>query len=462
MTHVTRFVHVLAILSIVCLRAEGGGGRSDIRGMGMARTSVAASRGLDAVGINPANLGLPGNDHMTISIFPFSVHAGSDFLSYDLYRTYFTGSEGSDGRTARQLTEQDKQDILAAFTDEFGRVSADAEARLFGLSYHDDRLGGAAFTITERAAFYAGAPRDYLSFLFYGNPPGSQYDFHDAVAQALWVREYALSFGFPVSTMTPVGPLALGVSFKLVHGRKFYEVERFNTTLVTAENGTLQGTVDFLARSAGVDIEEDNVPQALLFPEPAGSGVGFDLGVSSMPAPYLTVGISVTDVGSMFWSRNTEQVRAETTLVVDDPLNEQKRDAIEHAVRGERGSVESFSSPLPTTLRIGGMLSLHKLVDAGLLAHGMEICLDYTQGLRGAGTTEPGRVSLGFEYTPLRWFPLRGGLSIGGWDHLVGALGFGLHLGFFQFDVASDNLGWLFSPSSFSGGSISAGMRVCL
>ena len=137
----TRLVNLVMALSVVCSRAESGGDRSNIRGMGMARTSVAASRGLDAVGINPANLGLPGNDHVAVGILPFGVHAGSDFLSYDLYQTYFTGSEGQDGRTARYLTEEDKQNLLAAFTDDFGRVSADAEARLFGVSYYGDRFG---------------------------------------------------------------------------------------------------------------------------------------------------------------------------------------------------------------------------------------------------------------------------------------------------------------------------------
>ena len=462
MSNLSRTFLLVLALSLCYSRAESGGGQSNIRGMGMARTAVASSRGLDAVGVNPANLGLQGNDRVMLSVLPFGVHAGSDFLNYSLYQTYFTGSEGRDGRTARYLTEKDKQDILGAFTDEFGRISADAEARLIGLSICSEGLGGLAFTVKERAAFYAATPRDYVSFLFYGNPPGSTYDFRDASAQAVWVREYALSLGFPVSDDTPFGPLSAGLAFKVVHGRQFFEVERFNTTLATAENGTLHGSVDYLARSAGTDLDGDNVAQELLFPSPAGSGVGIDLGVSSMPTPYLTVGISVTDIGSMSWSGNAEQVKAETMLVVDDPLDVDKRDAIEDAVRGEKGPVGEFGSPLPTTLRIGGLLSLHKLVDLGIFQNGMEICLDYSQGLRGAATTEPGRVSLGLEFSPLSWIPLRGGISVGGRDHLSGALGFGLYLGSFHLDVASDNVGWLLSPSDFSAGAIAVGLRLCL
>ena len=50
--------------------ATQAGEQTNIRGLGMARTSVAASRGLDAVGINPANLALPDDGTVTISLVP--------------------------------------------------------------------------------------------------------------------------------------------------------------------------------------------------------------------------------------------------------------------------------------------------------------------------------------------------------------------------------------------------------
>jgi hypothetical protein len=454
----------MVVLSLVVLavRAEAGD-RSNVQGIGMARTYVAGSRGLDAVGINPANLGLPEGSGVQFSFLPLGVHVGSDFLRYDLYETYFTGTESKNGRVPKYLSDADKQDLLAAFADDLGRISGGVEARLFGLVYQREGFGGLAVTITEEASFYGAVPRDYASFLFYGNTPGSQYDFQDAYARASWLREYAFSFGVHVTDKSPIGPLAVGGALKILHGRGFFEIERFSTALRTSDNGTLTGSVDFLAHSAGMDFSDgESVQQAMLFPSPAGSGLGFDLGVSSRPTDYLTVGISLTDIGSMQWSQNAEQARAETTIVVDDPLDEQRRQAIEDAVRGEKGPTEPFEVSLPTTLRLGVMIAVEKLVDVGILSNGLAVCIDYNQGLHSEGITEPARVSMGLEYSPLRWFPLRAGVSLGGIDHFNTALGCGLHLGSFELDLASDNLGWLFSPSTFSGGSLSAGMRLRL
>ena len=70
------------VLTLTC-RNEllAGGERVNVRGMGMAGTFDATSRGLDAVGINPANLGLPDKGTVTMSLVPFGLHFGSDVLA---------------------------------------------------------------------------------------------------------------------------------------------------------------------------------------------------------------------------------------------------------------------------------------------------------------------------------------------------------------------------------------------
>jgi hypothetical protein len=39
------------------------------------------------------------------------------------------------------------------------------------------------------------------------------------------------------------------------------------------------------------------------------------------------------------------------------------------------------------------------------------------------------------------------------------ALGLGLHSGVFDFDLATENLGWVFTPNSAAYGSLAVGMR---
>jgi hypothetical protein len=64
------------------------------------------------------------------------------------------------------------------------------------------------------------------------------------------------------------------------------------------------------------------------------------------------------------------------------------------------------------------------------------------------------------EYRPWEFLPLRTGLSFGGTDGVNVAFGLGLHTGVFDFDLATENLGWLFMPNSAAHGSLAVGMRI--
>lgn len=113
-------VAMLAATTSPYLKADGE--RTNVRGIGMGYTAVATSRGLDAVGINPANLAYPDVGSVTISLIPFGVHVGSDFLTLGLYNEYFTGVNTDSGRVGRYLGETDKQRILSAFPEDWASL----------------------------------------------------------------------------------------------------------------------------------------------------------------------------------------------------------------------------------------------------------------------------------------------------------------------------------------------------
>ena len=50
---------------------------------------------------------------------------------------------------------------------------------------------------------------------------------------------------------------------------------------------------------------------------------------------------------------------------------------------------------------------------------------------------------MGLEFRPWSFLPLRTGASFGGLDHFNFALGFGLHFGVFDLDLASEHLNFL-------------------
>ncbi len=443
--------------------AFAGGERTNIQGMGMARTFVASSRGLDAVGINPANLAAPDKGTVTIGLMPMGMHVGTDFLNYGLYKEYFTGEESGNGRVGRFLTDGDKQQILASFPDGTGRASAQLEARPFGVSVQMGDLGSVALTVTEYVNINMMVPHDYAEFLLYGNPPGTTYDFSSTSAYATWLREYALSYGRMLPCPSFLHSLSAGLAVKIVHGYGYFEIDRFNTKFITGADGILSGVIDTHARMAGIDpVAGVSGASYQPFPAPAGTGFGLDLGVASDINEYLRAGMSITDIGSMEWTRNLEQVVSTARVTMDDPLDPAQRDSLENAVKGDRQAGEPFSSSLPTTFRLGAAVQLDKVpaLKRFLWGEWLFAC-DYNLGLvDGAGAARVGRFSMGLEFKPWGFLPLRTGASFGGTDRFNFALGFGFHFGVFDMDFASEHLNFLLSEATLAHGSFAFGMRV--
>jgi hypothetical protein len=448
----------IATVATVAIAGE----RTSIQGLGMGRVYVAMARGLDAALLNPAGLDADSTP-VTFTLLPFGVHMGSDFLTYDLYTSYFTGEETGNGRTARNLSDADKQSILAAFPDGVGTLGFDAEARPFGLAVHTG-LGSLAFSVTENASAAVHIPNAYVRFLFYGNTPGSVYDFGESSMSAWWIREYALTLATTLHNILGLADISTGVTVKVVHGYGYAELTRFNSRLETGTDGVLHGIVDMHNRTAGIDPLTGGEGGYSPFPAPAGSGLGVDVGFATSLTPALRVGLSVTDIGSILWTRNVREASADSSFVIDNPLDAGQRDGVEKALQGTSSSGASFSTPLPTTVRVGAALEVTKLPVLRKFIFGdLTVGCDMSQVLQDAPGDPAGtRLSLGMEWCPWGFLPLRAGYGWGGPDHTNFALGFGVHVGFFDLDIASEDLGWLFSPKTISYGSLSAGMKFRL
>ncbi len=454
---------ILCVVAAALLAAGAtavAGERTSIQGLGMGHVYVAMARGLDAALLNPAGLDADSTT-VTFALLPIGVHIGSDFFTYGLYTSYFTGRDSNGTRVARNLSDADKQNILNAFPNGVGTLGLDVEARPIGLAIHTG-IGSLAFTMTENASAAVRIPNEYVRFLFYGNTPGSVYDFHESSVSAWWIRQYGVTLATSFDHAFGLPVLSTGVTVKVVHGFGYAELTRFNSRLVTETNGILHGTVDMHSRSAGIDpLTGDSTGGFSPFPAPAGSGIGLDVGIAAQVNEALRVGISVTDIGSLTWTRNVRTSQTDSAFVVDNPLDQGQRDGVEKALQGSSTPGDPFSTPLPTTIRLGAAMKVTALPVIRSLVFGeMTVACDLNQVLYDAPGTPAGtRFSLGMEWSPWRFLPIRTGYAWGGPDHTDFALGLGLHFGFFELDLASEDVGWLFSPKTVSYGAVSAGMK---
>ena len=459
---------VLVILASLLLEWKGGmllvaGERTNIRGVAMARTQVAVARGLDAIGTNPANLAVSDEATVSVGLLPVAIRLGNNVVSYDLYSKYFDGIETDSGRVWVNLSDADKRDILSRFDTGTGEGMIDLEARMLGVSVDLQSIGSFAFTLTDRIAGAIVIPRSYVEFLFYGNPPESVYDFKDSRTSVTWTREYALSYARDLPELPFLRSWRAGVSLKLVQGLSYFGVERFDAQLTTSSVGTLDGRVDVFTRSAGFDPTVKNFGKNFTpFPAPGGVGYGLDFGVTGELNEFISAGLSVTDLGTIDWRRNLKESVGNSAIRLDNVLDQAQRDSLNEMLRGQTREGSPFSTQLPTTLRVGIAVELHKLPMIQRLIDGELIAAaDYTQGLvTTPGGTVLARGSCGVEYRPWSFLLLRSGMSLGGVEGTSIAIGFGFHFGAFALDVATENLGWIFTPSTARHGSMAAGMCV--
>ncbi|MDP2209938.1 MAG: DUF5723 family protein [Bacteroidota bacterium] len=456
-----RAIFIFAVIFLTVFQsANAGGDLTNLQGIGMARTYTAIARGINSVGINPANLGYPDKGTVTFNLLNFGTKVGSDLIDLDLYEKYFTGDKNGDPVF---LKDADKRKILEVYPSGLAQTGFNFEFKLLSFSYQHSTVGGFVVSVIERTGVNFLMPKDYVQFLLYGNPLGSRYDFSKTYFNSMWYREYSLSYGRRIPRFIFMKSMTAGFSIKMIHGFGFAELSRNNTHFTTDANAKIAGRVDYQAKFAGLDLlrEESDVEYSP-FPKPAGSGYGIDLGISGFVNNELSIGIALTDVGAIMWKQNTYENSGNAAFDFDDPRTAQEQlNNLDTLLNGTNKPIKNFSSGLPTVLRIGAAYQFDKAPFINKFPGELLLALDYNQGFNNlAGNTTKPRFSLGVEYKPWKWLPLRTGVSLGGVDGFNMGFGFGILFSFMDIEFATENFDAAISPRSISRASFAFGMKI--
>jgi hypothetical protein len=491
-----------------------GDEQASVVGMSMARTFVASSRGLEAIGTNPANLTLPYKGRIieyihrtvmhdsvivtkdssgieseqtisvthdtliaqrktppavTFQLLPsFGLNLRTDFVNYDIYNNYFTGVDtGGPNKVSRHLSDDDKNSVLGLFPSGIAETHADIDIRLFGLTIHNDFLGDIGFTVTDRAAMNFDLPQDYVRFFFFGlDSAGSTYNLSGTNVRAWYLREYAFSYARRLA-FVPIKDFSFGFSVKEIQGYAVVTTEKYNATfgnqVVRDDSGRisnyiLNGNFDFRVLRA----QSDNFNEKTSFtpfPTPAGTGIGIDLGVNGEVMRGVRAGLSVIDIGSINWTANTKQLIATTAIHMTNPTSSDQTDSLKTAFKGKDTLADAFSTPLPTCLRLGAAIQVDNLPFISWFPGQWLIACEYLQGFNDSpGNSKRARFSFGTEYRPVSFLPLRTGVSFGGIDRFNWAGGFGLDFGVLNWNFGTENIGLILTPHSYQQASFGMSM----
>ena len=459
---------------LVFLSVASAGDRSNVRGISMARTFVVDARSVDCLGINPANLALDDRLPFTLALPSVGVRLSSELINYDAYNNYFTGvpdPQNPGKRIQKVLTTQDKNDLLALFPEN-GSTRADFEANVLGLSIQLGRIGSIGFDVTEHVGARLDLPKQYLKvFLFGFDSSGSNYNFNGTSASAWWWREYNLSYANRLAWNFPfLHDIRWGVGFKLVRGYGVMVTDHYNGSIannvVAGNQYQLNAAFDFLTKRSGsnvfgTDSSNKSTFNFKPFPDPAGTGVGFDFGINGQVMDGFRVAASLTDIGKISWNQNLVETYGSYSATVTDPFDSTQQANLKNGFKGANRPGQPFTTALPTKFRLGAAFETKKMPVLHYLPGNMLMEVDYNQGLNNSlGNSTVPRLSIGTEWRLIPILPLRTGITVGGGDQFRWAFGFGLDIWVLSLDVGTENFGMLFSPSSFSMFSFAAGLRI--
>lgn len=447
------FVLIL-LTELIIAQNFGSTGSVDARSIALGASNTIFSRGVNAIGVNPANLAIEGDKSIEIStVFPLpsiSVFAGNDFITLNDYNYFFTGVKGNNGEiTGKYLDETEKKNLLNLFNDG-SKINSNAGINLFSAYvYPSKSLGAFGFSINDWVGAQFDVPQEIFELILYGNIPNKVYDLKNIDGKAWYIRNYAFSYSRDFSDVFKKAFrfFSAGFSVKMVQGFAYAGFDRINTTLKTENDYNITVNGDsrlFVATSPsfGVkyDFEGDSVDykgDAGLFNKPAGTGLGFDFGVYAELNKAWSIAFALTDLGSINWDKRIAEYSSNGVFVLEDITDDTLVDSLTETITGKGKEGNAFSTDLATAIKIGAGLKVHEFVD-GYFPGKLFVEVNYHQGFNNMpSNSKRARFSLGAEWLPWEWFAVRTGLSFGGFDKFRWGAGLGFDTGLLVLDFST-------------------------
>jgi hypothetical protein len=431
---------------------------------GRAGVSTTMATDYQALGINPANLGMiksTGDVLQKPQIISFglaetaiSVH--SDALTKsNLSRNFFSlnGAQGGDS-----LSNQDKLQAAVDFAN--SGIDLNADVMAVGLAITPSRkIGGFALGVRDRfsSSFrFNGAAADilfngynaaYFDSLVVVNDDTTGYSTKPVLLSELfggsrfslnWYREIHLAYG-RVLVDEEAFKLYAGVGAKYLMGLGFMDVNVENGFNAYASLGSAFNV------NYGTNTSPSSVQKGVV-----GSGMGFDAGITIalLPEEKLKIGASVTDIGSMTWTGNVYSAQDTILQGIEasgvnsynfiDELEDFAADTNYFNWKGD----QEVKVALPTLLRLGASFRIIDQLEVGMdvIAPMNESVANFQQAI----------FAFGVDVRPAPFFRFSTGISTGAQYDLSIPVGiyFSAPLQIYEVGIASRDLVTFFTQDS--------------
>ena len=367
------------------------------RSVALANAFTSIARGVYAPSWNPANLALDDNPSFNLNLAGIGLHIGNSTFSKHFYDVY----------NGKYMNNSDKEDILSRIPDSGLRVLSKEHIQILGFSYKSFAL-----TFSGQGASNIALDKDYMKIALQGIDMNRHYDLSGTHGEVLGYSSVTFS-GAHRFSIPFVDFLSVGVNIRYILGIGYASIESSDLTFYNSYDGYASG------KAIG--------KYAL-----RGHGFGLDFGVATRWNGW-NAGFSLSNLfGSIKWTGQKhayyQGFHTITALNVFALSQVDGDSAVQ--VDSSDYDLKPFSTRLPVEMRIGVNRVWHSFLFAA----------DYHQGFANQpGVSPKPYLAVASEWRGIGFLPLRFGLGLGGYYGLSPAMGFGLHAGFFKFDI-----GWMF------------------
>ena len=384
---------------------------------GLAGNYMTMSRGVNALGWNPANLALSRGNGIEISLLSFNSSLYNNSFSLDTYNRFFT-EEGHGG----YWNTKDKNELLDIMSDNGLRMDVGVNANILGLAFNNF---GMAVQMIGQGYTKLAANKEPFEMVLFGETIDRSYQYEQSSqvkAAAYSAMKISFGYAYPINMkwLRPeLKDLAIGLTWNRYVGFAVAQSRKADVLFerIPGDEESLKYALLMEARTANASGSS------------SGTGNGFDFGLSSGWGKNIDFSWSFTNVGaSIKWVGDTEKhylYHADSVAIEDIDKDDDESSKTEIDTTYDIGS---FRTSLPAMMRMGAVYHLSQQ---------WKVSAEYHQGLnRAFGNSVRMRLGAATEYKALPWLPLRGGLAFGGIEGSQLGMGFGLHFPFFQFDYS--------------------------
>ncbi|MDJ1471323.1 DUF5723 family protein [Xanthocytophaga flava] len=410
----------------------------------------AFARDYQSIGINPANLGIKHTYKVAFSFGELGAGLGSRSLTQSQLNKFITAIDETP-------TSEERQSFVDAFANT-NALNLTTDVTLWGFSIQIPKVGGFAVSNRQRVLTHIGLNKTFAEILFLGkdasiyqdptfqdkvlgNEPIVSSAFSGSKLQIAAFNEWNLAYGITVLEQDD-WKLAVGLGYKYIQGIGVLDF--------VAQDGKLRA---YNAMSAVFGVDYGDLPTSdpnftyvsekgnFPFYKPAGTGHGFDIGLSADIGEKVKASLSVTDLGSIKWKNNLLQAQ-------DQPLRPIQSDGMQTfnifsqaaTVLGDGmltyQSGGTYTASLPTQLRAGiGFLPNEKL-DLGA-----DVALPLNDV---AGNLPEYYAGVGIGYKPASFIRINTGVTSGAGYGVNVPAGINFDFGAYEFGFGTRSVnGWL-------------------